>query len=777
MNIRKQLAALMTVSLGGLALVALAGVIAVLTIRGEIVRLSEKTSPLQVNLAKLQRAFERISGNFARISAASSDEEIGAVEKDTEDTLAEVEHIAMELAKTSDTLNTDSLKEMRETHQALREMASERLSARRRIAESYQHVAREIGSVVGTTQNLSQAMAELQKSSQDGLIKSKKTSQDSNSSIKAMLVMRENLGQIQQLMQEVRLVDKKFRLNVLRDKVKGVLDTMNALELPDANLAAQVKSFIGKFDQGYEGDGGLLAARADIIANSQDAKAADAKAKFEEKAKALSALVEALTVRLVEGIDPLELNVQTANTNMNKATEQISSVAAISSATAEVNARARTIQGLAWQLLAASDVASVDKARQEIVSQDEQVGKALGEISKGLAALQRKSDAAAVRDASEAFGRVRERLIGPSGVSTVVRQGLEQQVNAESLFESALGAIHEIAKTGSQRARDAEGAQAQAVERIHRLTNATMVIVALIGFLVIAIANVVGWRIQRSILATEARQVQANEEMRLMVENVTAAEASQRQANEEMRSMVETVSKQAETLHDASEHLTASFDAVAVNIESVAGGAREMQGSILEISTSATQAAAVGSQAGGMIKGAGDAFQSLSGASHEISRVTEMIRKIASQTHLLALNATIEASRAGEAGKGFAVVAEEVKVLARQVTAASAEIDKKIGATQQQVDAVEKVFLGLREFIEQIGAMQSAIAAAVEQESSATTMISTSIRETVLQLNGSETHGGVRHMAESLSKMACQLEALCTSREGLVCDGGLERAA
>jgi hypothetical protein len=406
-------------------------------------------------------------------------------------------------------------------------------------------------------------------------------------------------------------------------------------------------------------------------------------------------------------------------------------------------------------LLAASDLMSVEKARQEIASQDEQVQKTLGEMGKSLAALQRKSDANAVREAGEAFARVRERLIGATGVSVAVRQGLEQQVNTESLFESALAAIHEIAQTGSARAHDAEGAQAEAVSRIHRLSNATMLVVALVGLLVIATASLAGRRIQRSILAAEAQQIQANEEM---------------------RHMVESVNREAETLHSASDNLTASCESVAESIETVAGGAREMQGSILEISTAAKQAATVGSQASGMIKNAAAAFASLNGASHEISRVTEVIRKIASQTHLLALNATIEASRAGAAGRGFAVVAEEVKVLARQVTKASTEIDARTGATQQQVDSVEKVFSGLKEFIEQIGTMQSSIAAAVQQESAATEKIGASIQESVAQLNGTATHGGVRHMAQSLSAMACQLEALCTAREASACDP-LKRAA
>jgi hypothetical protein len=368
-NVRKQLTILLNLFMGGLSLVALADVVSVLIIRSDIIRLSEKTSPLQVNLASLQRAFERISGNFARISAASSEEELNSVEHNTEDTLAEVERIASAIAKTSGTLNTTSLGQMKQTHLELRGMATERLKARRRIAEVYKQVAREIGSVVAVTQNLSLAMASLQKSSQEGLSKSKQTSQDSNATIKAMLVLREKLGQLQRLLQEVRLVDKKFRLNVLRDKVKGVLDTIGAQGISDLNLATEVKSFVEKFDKDYEGDGGLLATRAAVIANSQDTQAKD---KFEEETKSLNTTLDGLATRVLDVIDPLELSVQVANAGMNKATEQIASVSEIYGTTAEMNARARTIQGLTWQLLAASDLATVDQAREQIVVQDQQ---------------------------------------------------------------------------------------------------------------------------------------------------------------------------------------------------------------------------------------------------------------------------------------------------------------------------------------------------------------------------------------------------------------------
>ena len=72
MNTRRQLTMVLAVSTGALIIVSLVAGAVLEAIHHEIVRMSERTSPLQVNFAKLQSGFERVSGNFARVSSATN---------------------------------------------------------------------------------------------------------------------------------------------------------------------------------------------------------------------------------------------------------------------------------------------------------------------------------------------------------------------------------------------------------------------------------------------------------------------------------------------------------------------------------------------------------------------------------------------------------------------------------------------------------------------------------------------------------------------------------
>lgn len=86
----------------------------------------------------------------------------------------------------------------------------------------------------------------------------------------------------------------------------------------------------------------------------------------------------------------------------------------------------------------------------------------------------------------------------------------------------------------------------------------------------------------------------------------------------------------------------------------------------------------------------------------QISRLTQQILEITSQTNLLSLNASIEAARAGEAGRGFAVVASEIGKLATNSAEAANEIQRVSMEVIQAVDELATEAQGMLDFTNEV---------------------------------------------------------------------------
>lgn len=231
-------------------------------------------------------------------------------------------------------------------------------------------------------------------------------------------------------------------------------------------------------------------------------------------------------------------------------------------------------------------------------------------------------------------------------------------------------------------------------------------------------------------------------------DEIGATALSLAKTQESLRSMLVSMAATAETVRTAAAELVASnlevaeaskessaqalmvaaaTEEVSSNIRDMASSAEEMNVSIRQIAHNANEAATVASQGVTFANSTAATVSELGRSSKQIGDFVKVITSIAEQTNLLALNATIEAARAGEAGKGFAVVAAEVKELARESARTAEEIAVLIETNQGQTTSAVSAISEISTIITTINDHQSAVATAMEEQTTTTNEISRSV--------------------------------------------------
>jgi methyl-accepting chemotaxis protein len=126
----------------------------------------------------------------------------------------------------------------------------------------------------------------------------------------------------------------------------------------------------------------------------------------------------------------------------------------------------------------------------------------------------------------------------------------------------------------------------------------------------------------------------------------------------------------------------------------------------------------------------------LSEQSQQIGDIIATVNDLADQSNLLALNAAIEASRAGEQGKGFTVVAHEIRTLAEQSKAATAQVRTILSdiqrATNAAVMATEQGSKGVdtgSRLVEEAGVTIDALAEAIHHAAQSAAQIAASVNQ------------------------------------------------
>jgi methyl-accepting chemotaxis protein len=804
MKIKLKLTLNIVVVLAIIAVVAITSIVGMGFVRGNLLNLTEKSTPFQTRTLEFQRAIQGLTSDLIKVSASTKMDEFLANKREAENSLKEVKDLQDKLAALSGGVKIETYDEMNRIAKELFEITEARLLAEEESSVANRNLTQRLKEASNKLKNLDTKIKGLQLQRSTAFTTSLERTRGITATLRNIETLKMVLKDLQFAVLEIQRAQDKRTFIIARGKANSNINKAlwNDYLKVSKQMHADIKAIAERIEEMVKLQNALL--------SQSDG---ETKARFDVVSREVNEKLSAILLVIEQEVSSANDKYGEESRRQGELFTQANIATTVLSSNSELISLGLSVEGLTARLFTAKSLKEIDTFEAEIRKIYDNISHKGKELEKFLTKLGAKEEEKVLLDVMSAMGLVRSQLFAKDGIIYKIRHMIDMEERAAQSTNNLREVVLRQAESGKKTVTTAQAEQEKAITDVNRMVTLSTSVIVVISLVAVVLGIGFGTWVYRSVakplneltaIAVEVSQgnlkidicQRSNDEIGTVQSSMCKMVASLTNIVKQIADTINALTRNSDKLKSTALSLEKETRNQTLQIEQSATAMTEMAQTTQDVAKNTTHTAEAAQRMKKistetkeivssshaeiekfteMVRLSAQKVESLGEKSKEISSIITLIKEIADQTNLLALNAAIEAARAGEQGRGFAVVADSVRQLAERTTTAADDIARTVNAMQIEVqesvkymksknesidkviDSINKTIASIDEtvrYVERVADMVQQIAAATEEQSVAYEDVSRNMEKIAVS---------ARHMQESfeeVKKASVELEKM-----------------